>query len=61
MWWVFALMICVASGSKTTTSASLPGASVPLRGNRPNSLAGEVEVSSTQRCSVIRPVRTPPS
>src|SRR4030095_2983750 len=49
------------SGSKTTISASEPGAIVPLRGKRPKIFAGDVEVSSTKRLREIRPARTPPS
>ena len=48
-------------GSKTTMSASEPGAMVPLRGKRPKIFAGEVEVSSTKRLSEMRPGITPPS
>ena len=41
-------------------SASLPTAIVPLRGKRPNILAGVVEQSSTKRFRLMRPWRTPP-
>ena len=46
-------------GSKITMSASAPGAIVPFWGYSPNSFATELEVSSTSRLGVRRPVRTP--
>ena len=58
---VFADNRTFVSGSKMTMSASEPGAIVPLRGNRPKIFAGDVEVSSTNRFSEMRPGRTPPS
>ena len=41
---VFADSFCFLFGSKTTRSASDPGATVPFRGKRPKILAGDVEV-----------------
>ncbi|MND04850.1 hypothetical protein D3C83_253060 [compost metagenome] len=58
---VFTLSFIFFDGSKTTMSASEPGAIVPLRGNNPKIFAGDVDVSSTKRLIEIRPVRTPPS
>ena len=49
MWWVLALITSLSVGSKMTMSASEPTAMVPLRGNRPKSLAGVVETTSTKR------------
>jgi hypothetical protein len=46
-------------GSTKTTSASAPGASVPLRGHMPNSLAGFVELTETSCCADIRCLLTP--
>ena len=40
-------------------SASLPGASSPLRGYRPNRRAGVVDTSSTNRFKLRRPSFTP--
>ena len=54
-------MVCTAFGSNSTTSASLPTAIVPFFGNRPNSLAGVVEVSCTKRFSDSLPCITPMS
>ena len=60
MWWVLPRPIEVCPfGSYTTTSASAPGASTPLRPYMPNMRAGVVEQISTQRSSVISPVTTP--
>ena len=53
-------MVRSTAGLKTTMSASLPGAMVPLRGNSPNILAGAVATSSTKRLTLIRPALTPP-
>ena len=53
----FADSVIVRLGSKTTMSASDPGAMVPLRGNSPKIFAGAVDVSSTNRLRVIRPPR----
>ncbi len=47
-------------GSKTTRSASLPGATAPLRA-RPKRRAIAVEVMSTSSSGVIRPPSTPRS
>ncbi len=41
MWRVFADSVCFFSGSKTTMSASEPGAIVPFFGNRPKIFAGD--------------------
>ena len=48
------------AGSKTTRSASLPGAIAPLR-DRPKRRAIAVEVRSTSSSGVIRPLSTPRS
>jgi len=48
---VFTPSVSFFSGSKTTMSASDPGAIVPLRGKRPKIFAGEADVSSTKRLS----------
>src|SRR6266540_2862937 len=61
MWCVFAEIVCAARGSQMTMSASLPTAIVPFFGNIPMSFAGVVDVTSTQRLSVMRPCTTPPS
>ena len=61
MWCVFAEIVDVVRGSHTTMSASLPTAIVPFLGNIPMIFAGVVEVTSTQRLSVMRFWTTPPS
>ena len=45
--------------STTITSASAPGASVPLRGKRPKIRAALAEKTRTTSASEIRPARTP--
>src|SRR4051794_19580708 len=59
MWAVAWLMVWREPGSYTTMSASLPGATMPLRGNRPNMRAGVVQHVSTQRVRLMSPVTTP--
>jgi hypothetical protein len=61
MWCVFEDRVTSFSGSKSTMSPSEPTAIVPFFGHSPNILAGEVETSSTNRCTSIFPARTPPS
>jgi hypothetical protein len=60
MWWVSAESTRSAFASKITMSASEPGAMVPLRGYRPNILAGAVATSSTKRLRPMWPASTPP-
>ena len=59
MWCVAALIVCSASGSQRTISASLPAAMVPLRGYSPKIRAGVVETTSTNRLTVSLPAFTP--
>src|SRR5579863_10763934 len=59
MWCDDADIVRVSFGSHTSTSASLPTASVPLRGNRPKSLAGLVDVTATNVFRPMTPLLTP--
>ena len=56
-----ASIVCGAAGSHTTRSASAPGTIAPLRGYSPNSFAGAVATSSTNRQMSKRPCTTPAS
>mmetsp|Transcript_32400 Transcript_32400/g.70744 ORF Transcript_32400/g.70744 Transcript_32400/m.70744 type:complete len:266 (+) Transcript_32400:718-1515(+) len=58
LWWVAALMVCVAAGSSTITSASDPAATRPFRGKRLNTCAATVEVAATNCGRVILPELT---
>ena len=60
MWCLSSMPIRVwESGSHTTTSASAPGATMPLRGYMPNMRAGVVQQVSTHRSRVSWPLTTP--